>query len=414
MWEVDDSDQTTPQLRRPKWLTHNLMVVSLVSLLQDAGSEMLYPVLPIFLVGVLGAPVAIVGIIEGLADGAASVSRVVAGRFADRVARRPMVAAGYGLAALSKVVIASSIVWPMVLAARVSDRIGKGIRSSPRDALIADETDPSTRGRAFGFHRSADSAGAMLGPLIGLALVQLLHQNLRPILWIAAIPACLSVLLVAFIREPKARAPISPDPLPETEAAPGPTVDRTPLPKRFRTLVGVFAVFGIANFPDALVLLRARSAGFGLTSVIGAYCLYNLVYALGSYPAGALSDRVSRHVVVGVGMLVFGVAYLGLGLATSPWLIWLMFAVYGLYPALTDGVAKAWVIDMAPEDRRAEAIGIHGAVVGATTIIAGTWAGLAWGSTGTVAMLISGSIGVAVGIGVICLRNGSSLVAVEV
>ena len=202
------------------WLTRNLKVVSAVSLMQDAASELLYPLMPILLTTILGAPAAVVGAIEGIAEGVAAVTKVVAGRLSDRFAKKPIVALGYGLAAVGKVFVAAAGVWPVVLAGRCVDRLGKGIRGAPRDALLVQDIPLEARGRAFGFHRAADTAGAVIGPLIALAGWELLDHRMRPLLWIAVVPAVLSVLLVALLREPVAttaaqppRAPAAATPL---------------------------------------------------------------------------------------------------------------------------------------------------------------------------------------------------------
>ena len=379
------------------WLSHNVQVLSLVSLFQDTASELLYPILPIFLVGVLGAPIAVVGLVEGLADGAAALTKLVSGRWSDRRRRRPVVAFGYGLAAAAKVVVALAVVWPMVLAARVADRIGKGIRGAPRDALIADDTDAEHRGRAFGFHRSIDTFGAVLGPLIGLGLYEALNHRIRPLLWVAAIPALLSVSLVSLVREKPRNA----------AAASDRAVSAAPLPARFWRLVVLLGAFAFVNFSDALLLIRAQHLGLGVGSVIGVYCLYNLTYALASYPAGVVSDKIPRRIVVGCGLVIFAFAYVGLGvISTSTW-VWVLFPVYGLYTALTDGVTKAWIVDLAPPEARGRAIGVQGAVAGAGAIVAGIWAGLAWSGTGRMPLIVAGSVAAVVS--VVMFTGGRSL-----
>lgn len=370
-------------------------MLSLVSLFQDTASELLYPILPIFLVGVLGAPVAVVGLVEGLADGAAALTKLASGRWSDRRSRRPVVAFGYGLAAAAKVVVALAVVWPMVLAARVADRIGKGIRGAPRDALIADDVDAEHRGRAYGFHRSLDTAGAVLGPLIGLGLYEMLHHHIRPLLWVAAIPALVSVSLVSLVRE-RPRV---------VSTAQNRAVSSTPLPPQFWKLVILLGAFAFVNFSDALLLIRAQHLGLGVGSVIGVYCLYNLTYALASYPAGVVSDKIPRRVVVGCGLLIFAVAYIGLGvISTSAW-VWVLFPVYGLYTALTDGVTKAWVVDLAPDAARGRAIGVQGAVAGAGAIVAGLWAGLAWSGTGRVPLIVAGSVAAIISVVMLSRRD---------
>ncbi|MCW2819119.1 MAG: major facilitator superfamily 1, partial [Marmoricola sp.] len=316
----DDEPVSDLEPRRP-WLSRNLKIVSLVSLLQDAASELLYPIMPILLTTVLGAPAAVVGAIEGIAEGVAAVTKVLAGRFSDRWRKVPLVGLGYGLAAVGKVIIALAGAWPVVLAGRVVDRLGKGVRGAPRDALLVVGIPPEQRGRAFGFHRTADTAGAVIGPLIGLAGYELLDHDLRPLLWLAVVPAVLSALLVYALKEPgregggagfRRRAPERPaqPSVAERPAQPserdggvGPGLDdgpggparptgagggtarpagsgggparptyapvpHPPLGRPFWSVVGVLGVFSLVNFPDALLLLRLHDIGFSTPQVI--------------------------------------------------------------------------------------------------------------------------------------------------
>lgn len=363
----------------PSRLSRNVYVVSVVSFLQDTASEILYPVLPFFVTGVLGAPPAVLGLIEGLADGTASAMKLLSGRLADLRRRRPLVGAGYGISAVGKLLLALAFAWPMVLAARVTDRVGKGLRGPPRDAIIADETTPANRGRAFGFHRAADTAGAVCGPLIGLALYEAVGQQFRPLFWIALIPAAGSALFVLAIRE-------RPHPHRRVEATWAPRQ----LPRRYWRVMGLVGLFALVNFPDTLLLLRAKDLGVGFAGVTALYVLYNLTYAALSYPAGRVSDRLGRRRVFAVGMVVFAVVYLGFGLTTSATWLWLLLPIYGCYTALTDGVSRAWVADLVPATDRATALGIHAAITGAGLLVAGVWAGLAWHGTGHVPFVISG------------------------
>jgi MFS family permease len=357
-------------------------VLSGVSLFQDAASEMLYPVLPLFLTGVLGAPPSVVGLIEGLAEGTASILKAASGWLADRWRRKPLIAAGYGLSSVSKLLIGFATAWPLVLVARVADRTGKGIRGAPRDALIADDTTKADRGRAFGFHRAADTLGAVIGPLIGLAFYYALDQQMRPLFFIAFIPAAISVGLIAFVHE----RTTTHQERTEAIARRGGT-----LPPAYRRVVAFLAVFGLVNFTDALLLLRAKELGLGFAGVVVVYTLYNATYSLLSYPAGVWSDRVPRRKVFALGIGVFAVAYLGLGIATSAAWVWVLLPVYGAFTALTDGVSRAWVADLAP-DATGTALGVYAGVSGAASIAAGVWAGLAWGETGRLPLVISGSV----------------------
>ncbi len=389
------SDPSPSGRGRRERLSRNVYVVSLVSFFQDTASEILYPVLPFFVTGVLGAPPAVLGLIEGLADGTASAMKAASGRLADLRHRRPLVATGYGISALGKALLALAGAWPMVLAARFTDRMGKGLRGPPRDAIIADETTPANRGRAFGFHRAADTTGAVVGPLIGLALYEAFDQQFEPLLWIAVVPAVLSVLLVFLVRE---------RPHPGIGQRRSWRVDE--LPRRYWRLIGVIGLFALVNFPDTLLLLRAKDLGFDFAGVVALYVLYNLSYAVLSYPAGAVSDRRSRRVIFATGLGLFALAYLGFGLAgTSGWL-WVLFPLYGGYTALTDGVSRAWVADLAPAEDRGTALGIHAAVSGAGLLVAGVWAGLAWGGDGRTPFLVSGAVTAVIAVGLLVVGRG--------
>jgi MFS family permease len=384
------TDPAPPQPPTRSWLTPNVRTLSGVSLLQDAASEMLYPVLPLFLTGVLGAPVAVVGAVEGAAEGVAAFTKLAAGRLADRRARRPLIAIGYGLAAVGKVMIALAVVWPVVLAGRCVDRVGKGIRGAPRDALLMVGADPAARGRIFGFHRAADTAGAVVGPAVGLGLFELLGHRIRPLLVIAVVPAVLSVLLIRAVQEP-AR------PRDGTRPAPGRRSGGR-LPGRLRALIAVLGVFSLVNFPDALLLLRASELGLSTAGVIAAYLVYNAVYAGLAYPAGALSDRAPRHLVFATGLLFFAIGYLGLGLIHSPGWVFLLLPLYGGFAACTDGVGKAWVASLAPAGAQGGAQGLYQGVSGFAVLAAGLWAGFAWHGTGRLPLLVSGSVAVVVAV----------------
>jgi MFS family permease len=375
---------TVSQTRRA-WLTRNVLVLSGVSFLQDAASELLYPILPIFLTAVLGAPVAVVGLVEGAAEGAAAVTKLIAGRWGDRWPRRPLVGLGYGLAAVGKILIAAATAWPVVLAGRGVDRLGKGIRGAPRDALLVAGVAPAARGRVFGLHRAADTLGAVVGPLLGLAGYALLQHRIRPLLVIAVVPAVLSVLLVAAVRE---RAPARPGAAP---ARPAGASSRAGLPRAFWRVLTVLVFFSLVNFPDALLLLRLHEIGFGVAAVVATYVAYNSSYALLSYPAGALADRWPRSRIYAVGLACFAAAYLGLGLTESKPAAVLLLVVYGGFAASTDGVGKAWISTLAGDGQQAWAQGLFQGLTGGAILVAGVWAGLAWGPAGTLPLVVSGA-----------------------
>ena len=367
------------------WLTRNVRVLSAVSFLQDAASELLYPLLPIYLTAVLGAPPSVVGAIEGAAEGAASMTKFAAGPLGDRFAKRPLIATGYGMAALGKVIIAVAGAWPGVLAGRVVDRLGKGIRGAPRDALLVDGVDSALRGKVFGFHRTMDTLGAVVGPLLGLAGYELLDHHIAPLLYIAIVPAVLSVALVALVREPRRAVARG------TRRSVFQGVRH--LPRRYWRVTGLLVAFGAVNFPDALLLLRLNEIGFGVVEVILAYVGYNLVYALGSYPAGVLADRLPRPAVFGVGLVFFAVGYIGLGLNTDPVAAWLLIAAYGMFTACTDGVGKAWISSLVGAERQGSAQGVFQGASGFAVLGAGLWAGLLWGADGRLPLLVSGVFG---------------------
>ena len=368
---------------RPQ-LGRNVIVLCWVSLLQDAASELLYPVLPLFLTGVLGAPVAVVGLIEGVAEATASVTKIGAGRLADRRDRKPLIEAGYAVSSVGKMLIAVSFVWPAVLVAKVVDRFGKGVRTGPRDAMLVAGSPPELRGRAFGLHRAADTTGAVIGPLLALVIYELANHNIRLVLVVAVVPAVFSAALTGLIREQR-----RPDPVAPTTVRHAPAV---PLPRPFWRVVTFLVCFGLVNFPDALLILRASELGFGFVRVVLVYALYNASYAALSYPAGAISDRVPRRWVFATGLAIFSLAYTGLGLLTHQtrqW-VWVLLPVYGGYTALTDGVGKAWVADLLPDAGVGTGLGLYQGLTGGAALVAGIWAGLAWGGTGRVPLLLSG------------------------
>jgi len=353
-------------------ISRNVFVLGVVSFAADISSEMLYPVLPLFLTATLGTPVALVGVIEGIAEGTAGVSKVPAGWLSDRLPeRRPLVALGYGLAALGKLLLALSFIWPQALFARFADRLGKGVRTSPRDALLADSSIPEQRGRVFGFHRAMDTSGAVLGPLIGLAMVALIGENhLRPIFLLAVIPAIASVLLVSLAREHRHR--VVP---PKIDGA---RFDFSGAPAGYWLLLAISFLFAFGNSSDVFLLLRAKNLGLGLDAVILVYVLYNVAYALLAFPAGILADRIPMRWVLAGGYVVFALVYLGFAIDKGSALVWLLFPAYGIPLAMTEGVGKALVSNLVPHERRGAFLGLHATTIGLTAVIASVLAGQLW------------------------------------
>jgi MFS family permease len=364
----------TPVTSLPTRLPRNVLMLGLVSFFADVSSEMVYPLVPIFLTTVLGAPVAAVGLIEGIAESTASVLKVFAGWWSDKVGKRlPLTMAGYGFAAAGKLLLALAFAWPLVLFARFVDRFGKGIRGAPRDALIADSTPPALRGRAFGVHRSMDTAGAVLGPLLALALAALLHDRLRWVFAIAVIPGVLGVLALLLVREPPHKAALGSRP---------PALTLRGLDRRLRLFLLVSLIFALGNSSDVFLILRAKDLGLSTTAVVLAYVVYNFIYMAAATPAGIVSDRVGRRNVFLLGLLIFAAVYAGFALTSRAALVWPLFAVYGLYIALTDGTGKALITDLAPGGSRATALGVYGTLTGLAALVASLVAGVLWDSVG--------------------------------
>jgi MFS family permease len=386
--EIPTAEVAEPPLPR------NVKLLGAVSLAQDTGSEMLYPLLPAFITGTLGAPVVAVGIAEGLADFVAAGMKLVAGRLADH-RRRPWIAFGYGVAVVGKIVVAAALVWPVVVIGRAVDRIGKGIRGVPRDALIADDTPDGSRGRAFGFHRSADTVGAVLGPLLGLLLLHVLDGRIRVALALAVVPAAISVALVGFVHER--------DQGQRQVGSPG--VRSKDLPPGIWRVLAPLIAFGLVNSTDALLLQHAGDVGLSTTRVVAVYVCFNVVYATLGYPAGRLADRVAPRRLFAAGLVVFAVVYLGLGIANSGAAVWLLLPLYGVFPALTDGIARAWLVDLAPSASRTWVLGVHGATTGFAVLVAGVWSGLLWGGSGRTPLVVSGVVAALVAVWLLADRG---------
>jgi MFS family permease len=343
--------------------------LGLVSLLTDASSEMIYPLLPAFLTGTLRAGPGFVGLVEGAAEAVAGVLKVVAGRASDRLPRRkPLVVAGYGLSSLARPLVALASAPVHVLAVRLADRIGKGTRSAPRDALLAEVVGPKMRGRAFGFHRAMDHAGAVVGPLLASALLWL-HLDLRTVFALAAIPALASlVVLVAGVREPPRAAP------PPAAAAPA----GEPLGSPLRRYLAVLAVFTLGNSSDAFLLLRAQDAGVPLAAVPALWAFHHVIKAAAGTHGGMLGDRIGARPTIVAGWAVYAASYAGFAVASAPWHAWALFGVYGLFHALTEGAERALVADLAGPGARGRAFGYFHAVTGAMLLPASLLTGALW------------------------------------
>jgi MFS family permease len=387
---------------RPR-LGRNVLALATVSLLTDVATEMTYPLLPVFLATVLGAGAMAVGAIEGAAESTAALLRLASGWWSDRVPRRkPLVVAGYSIASVIRPLIGLAQSAAQVLAIRVVDRVGKGIRGAPRDALIADSVDPSIRGRAFGFHRAADHAGAVLGPLLAFALLRWGGIDLRTLFLLTAIPGALAVATVLFgVRE-----------VPRTLPARSGKIDfRTPLGGRFWAFLVVLFVFTLGNSTDAFLLLRAVDLGVAPALVPILWAMLHVVKSAASTPGGALSDRLGRKPLLIAGWVVYAAVYFALGRASVEWHVWALFAVYGIYFGLTEGVEKALVADLVPAQRRGTAFGWYNLALGLGALPASLLFGAVWERWGAPAAFSFGAamaLLAAIGIAVVAPRPASA------
>jgi len=365
-------------------ISKNVFILGLVSFFNDLASEMIYPLVPIFLTSVLGAPVAVIGLIEGIAESTASVLKVVSGWLSDKWRKRkPFILAGYSFSAFSKILLGLAFSWPFVLFARFIDRFGKGVRTSARDALIAESSDTSTRGKSFGFHRALDTLGAVVGPLVALLAIHFLDNNFRLIFFLAFIPACIGIfLLFFFVKERKKEANLSPTL----------NLKWRNLNPSFKIFLLISFIFALGNSSDAFLILRAQNLGLSVILVVALYVLFNFTYAIFSMPAGIISDKVGPKKVLLAGFLLFSAVYLFFGLAHSSLFLWLLFPVYGMYMALTEGVGKAYISNLVPQEKTGTAFGIYQTTIGLCTFFASLIAGLFWTYIGVGAPFIFGSL----------------------
>jgi MFS family permease len=362
-------------IRRVGALPRPVKALGLVSLLTDASSEMIYPLLPAFLTGTLRAGPAFLGVLEGAAEAVASLVKFLAGRASDRLPRRKvMVVAGYGLSSAVRPLVAlASAPWH-VLAVRLADRVGKGVRSAPRDALLAEATPPGERGRAFGFHRAMDHAGAVIGPLLATAVLWL-RPDVRLVFALAALPALASLAVLVFgVREPPRSDPGG------RRASPAPGRRRV-RPALVRYLA-VLAIFTLGNSSDAFLLLRAQEAGVSLAAIPALWAFHHLVKAAAGTHGGGLADRWGPRRAIVSGWAVYAAAYAGFAVAAAAWQIWALFAVYGLFYALTEGAERALVADLCDADTRGHAFGLFHAVTGGMLLPASLVTGVLWQSYG--------------------------------
>ncbi len=396
---IKRSHEEPPGLwQRYRSLPRNVVAIGLVSLLNDISSEIIYPLLPLFLAITLGASPAIIGTIEGAAESVSSLLKLFSGYFSDRRGKRKgLVVFGYALAGVARPLLAFATSWYQVLAIRLTDRVGKGIRSAPRDAMIADASPVETRGLAFGFHRAMDHTGAVIGPLIGFALLYLIAQyrnapTASDYAWVflfASIPALASVLVVSlFVRESHV-APVAAAQLPEK-----PRLSLRGFDSNFKAYLVIVALFTLSNSSDAFLLLRAREAGVSVATIPLLWAALHMSKVLSSLVGGDLSDRVGRKTLIASGWLLYALVYLAFAFVSSVGIAWVLFLVYGIYFGLAEGAEKALVADLVSPELRGTAFGLYNLAFGITVLPASLLMGALWNWFGAAtAFIVSACIG---------------------
>lgn len=364
-----------------KKLPRNIWAVGFTSLFMDISSEMVLNILPLFLSNVLGVKTNIIGLIDGIAEATASILKLFSGWLSDKLrARKWLAVIGYGLSAISKPFFYIASSWGLVAGVRWADRVGKGIRTAPRDALVADSVDEKTRGLAFGFHRAMDTAGAMIGIVIAAVVVWLAQKNslslskstFQTIVLISLIPAFLAVLsLVIGAKDVAVKG---------QRAAP--KFSLRSMGKPFSIFLVIVSIFTLGNSADSFLILRAQNLGVSVIGILLMLAIFNLIYSTISTPAGSLSDRIGRRRLIVGGWMVYAVIYLGFALAKAPWHVWVLYAAYGIYYGMAYGSANAMVADLVPESLRGTAYGTYNAIIGLLAFPASAIAGILWQGLG--------------------------------
>ncbi len=352
-------------------MSRNVFYAGVVSLFMDVSSEMIYPLVPLFLAGVLGVNKSMIGLIEGIAESTASVLKAYSGWLSDRLGRRKsLMLLGYGISTLSRPIIALAGGWPQVLASRFVDRLGKGMRTAPRDAIIAESSEEATLARSFSFHRSMDTMGAVAGPAFALLLLQRQGSSYQTVFFLSMIPAIIAVLIIAaFIRE-KGR--------PARVAGVRPKLTFRHFDWKARLFIVIAAIFALGNSSDAFLILRAGQLGIPTMMIPALYLMFNLIYAFSAIPAGIAADRFGKKRFILIGFVLFAGLYLGFAVAKTSTQIWVLFALYGIFMGLTEGVQKAFLATIIPREFKATAFGAYATATGLATLPASVIAGLLW------------------------------------
>jgi MFS family permease len=376
---------------RVKYLTRTVWILSLVSLFTDTASEMLYPVMPVYLQSI-GFSIVLIGVLEGIAEATAGLSKGFFGKYSDNLGRRvPFVQAGYLLSTISRPLMAFFIQPMWIFLARTLDRFGKGIRSAPRDALLAAESNPENRARVFGFHRSMDTIGAVAGPSLALLYLYFYPGDYRNLFFIAVAPGLLAVFASLLLRE--RNEPADPN-RPKSSAFSFLGYWRV-APASYRRLAAGLLFFALFNSSDVFLLLKAKESGMNDAAVIGLYILFNLIYVLSAFPMGILADRIGYKRILLTGLLVFAIVYAGMASLSGGWII-ALFALYGVYWGATEGVSRAWVTSISAREHTATALGNFAGLQSLCSLVASSLTGAIWFSFGaSVALWVTAAATVA-------------------
>ena len=389
-----------------RYLTRTIIVLSAVSLFTDIASEMLYPIMPIYLKSI-GFSVLLIGILEGVAEATAGISKGYFGQLSDRVGKRvPFIQWGYAMSAISKPMMALLTAPLWIFGARFMDRLGKGVRTASRDALLSDESKPETKGKVFGFHRAMDTLGAAIGPMLALVFLAFYPENYRALFLIAFVPGAIAVVLTLLVKESK-----------NTHKSEIKEKKNRPnffsllgywkvAPKSFKTLIPILLLFTLFNSSDVFLLLKIKEAGLSDLYMVGIYIFYNLIYALAAWPMGMLADKIGMKRVLAFGLLLFAIAYLAMPVASTLVHFGIIFSIYALYAASTEGISKAWITNICDRKDSATAIGFFTAFSSIATLFASIIAGIIWETVSPATVfLLSGCVALAcVGL-ILLLKN---------
>ena len=363
----------------------NVTITGFVSFFMDVSSEMIYPLVPLFLANTLGVNKSLIGLIEGIAESTASLLKVFSGWFSDRTGNRKwLMAAGYGISTLSRPLVALASSWHLVLGSRFMDRFGKGVRTAPRDAIIAESTEKAYLGRAFSFHRSMDTMGAVVGPALAFFFLGIFSNDYRKIFWLSMIPGIFAVLLIVFFITEKGKTPVA-----QVER---PKLTLAHFDWKFKFFVVIATLFAVGNSSDVFLILRAQQVGIPTVTIPLVYLLFNLIYSLSAVPAGMAADKFGKKRIILLGFVLFAILYYGFAVASGTKAIWILFGFYGLFMGLTEGIQKAFLATIIPQDFKATAFGVYTTAVGLAMFPASLIGGWLWDHVSPAATFYFGAL----------------------